>query len=315
MIISTMNASITNLVPAPWSVLIPGVLFAPGIVINSSGVYSITPITPMIGVINSTIGTVEYDLELDSWTLDNTPISTGIPVLLPALPSGLIQSRIPTMSSAEFERVSSILSTTEYPFLLDVLNSVQVITTINKRSLLDSILHYCSTIPQGITLAFTLPAPYSIIVRASVTGVWYSTEDVITPITTNDTTITVPTTPGIKTTTGHYLDTTTSPAIILTPITPNTNTDIWSLFNLDYTLLLLVHSRLLSYPITTITSMIKSLSTTCIRALVTTPEYSTLIPDPTPLIVEHNSRINSDIIELQNAISDLRSTMLTNPNS
>lgn len=314
MIISTMNTNITSLVPAPWSVLIPGVLSPSGVVINSSGVYSITPITPIIGVINSTIGTVEYNLELDSWTLDNTPIPTGTPVLLPALPSGLIQSRIPTMSSAEFERVSSILTTVQYPFLLDVLNTVQVITTINKRSLLDSILQYCSTIPAGITLAFTLPAPYSIIVCATATGVWYSTEDIITPITTNDTTITVPTTPGIKTTTGHYLDTTTSPAIMLTP-TSNTNTDIWSLFNLDYTLLLLVHSRLLSYSITTITSMIKSLSTTCIRALVTTPEYSTLIPDPTPLIVEHNSRINSDIVELQNAISDLRSTMLTNPNS
>ena len=175
-------------------------------------------------------------------------------------------------------------------------------------------LHYCSTIPQGITLAFTLPDPYSIIIQASATGVCYTTKDIITPITTNDTTITVPTTPGIKTTIGHYLDTTTSPAIMLTP-TSNTNTDIWSLFNLDYTLLLLVHSRLLSYPITTITGMIKSLSTTCIRALVTTPQYSTLIPDPTPLIVEHNSRINSDIVELQNAISDLRSTMLTNPNS
>ena len=314
MIISTMNASITSLVPAPWSVLIPGALSPSGIVINSSGVYSITSITPIIGVVNSIIGTVEYDLELDSWTLDNTPIPTGTPVLLPALPSGLIQSRIPTISSAEFERVSSILTTVQYPFLLDILNTVQVITTINKRSLLDSILQYCSTIPAGITLAFTLPAPYSIIVCASTTGVWYSTEDIITPITTNDTTITVPTTPGIKTTTGQYLDTTTSPAIMLTP-TSNTNTDIWSLFNLDYTLLLLVHSRLLSYPITTITSMIKSLSTTCIRALVTTPEYSTLIPDPTPLIVEHNSRINSDIVELQNAISDLRSTMLTNPNS
>lgn len=314
MIISTMNASITSLVPAPWSVLIPEALSPSGVVINSSGVYSITPITPIIGVINSTIGTVEYDLELDSWTLDNTPIPTGTPVLLPALPSGLIQSRIPTMSSAEFERVSSILTTVQYPFLLDILNTVQVITTINKRSLLDSILQYCSTIPAGITLAFTLPAPYSIIVCATATGVWYSTEDIITPITTNDTTIIVPTTPGIKTTTGHYLDTTTSPAIMLTP-TSNTNTDIWSLFNLDYTLLLLVHSRLLSYPITTITSMIKSLSTTCIRALVTTSEYSTLIPDLTPLIVEHNSRINSDIIELQNAISDLRSTMLTNPNS
>ena len=314
MIISTMNASITGLVPAPWSVLIPGILSPSGVVINSSGVYSTTPITPTIGVVNSIIGTVEYDSELDSWTLDNTPIPTGTPVLLPALPSGLIQSRIPTMSSAEFERVSSILTTVQYPFLLDVLNSVQVITTINKRSLLDSVLHYCSTIPTGITLAFTLPATYSIIVCATATGVWYSTEDIITPITTNDTTITVPTTPGIKTTTGHYLDTTTSPAIMLTP-TSNTNTDIWSLFNLDYTLLLLVHSRLLSYPITTITSMIKSLSTTCIRALVTTPEYSTLIPDPTPLIVEHNSRINSNIVELQNAISDLRSTMLTNPNS
>ena len=314
MIISTMNASITSLVPAPWSVLIPRVLSPSGVVINSSGVYSTTPITPTIGVVNSIIGTVEYDLELDSWTLDNTPIPTGTPVLLPALPAGLIQSRIPTMFSAEFERVSSILTTVQYPFLLDVLNSVQVITTINKRSLLDSILQYCSTIPAGITLAFTLPAPYSIIVCASATGVWYSTEDVITPITTNDTTITVPTTPGIKTTTGHYLDTTTSPAIMLTP-TSNTNTDIWSLFNLDYTLLLLVHSRLLSYPITSITSMIKSLSTTCIRTLVTTPEYSTLIPDPTPLIVEHNSRINSNIVELQNAISDLRSTMLTNPNS
>lgn len=313
MIISTMNASIIGLVPAPWSVLIPGLLSPSGIVINSSGVYSITPITPIIGVINSTIGTLEYDLELDSWTLDNTPIPTGTPVLLPVLPSGLIQSRIPIMSSAEFERVSSILTTVQYPFLLDVLNTVQVIT-INKRSLLDSVLHYCSTIPAGITLAFTLPAPYSIIVCATATGVWYSTEDIITPITTNDTTITVPTTPGIKTTTEQYLDTTTSPAIILTP-TSNTNTDIWSLFNLDYTLLLLVHYRLLSYPITTITSMIKSLSTTCIRALVTTPEYSTLIPDPTPLIVEHNSRINSDIVELQNAISDLRSTMLTNPNS
>lgn len=311
MMISTMNASITSLVPAPWSVLIPGTLSPSGIVINSSGVYSITPTTATIGVVNSIIGTVEYDSELDSWTLDNTPIPTGVPVLLPALPTGLIQSRIPTMSSAEFERVSSILTTVQYPFLLDVLNTVQVITTINKRSLLDSILQYCSTIPAGITLAFTLPAPYSIIVCASATGVWYSTEDIITPITTNDTTIIVPTTPGIKTTTGHYLDTTTSPAIMLTP-TSNTNTDIWSLFNLDYTLLLLVHSRLLSYPIT---SMIKSLSTTCIRALVTTPEYSTLIPDLTPLIVEHNSRINSDIVELQNAISDLRSTMLTNPNS
>lgn len=314
MIISTMNASITSLVPAPWSVLIPGILSPSGIVINSSGVYSTTPTIATIGVVNSIIGTVEYDSELGSWTLDNTSIPTGTPVLLPALPSGLIQSRIPTTSSAEFEHVSSILSTTEYPFLLDVLNTVQVITTINKRSLLDSVLHYCSTIPAGITLAFTLPAPYSIIVQASTAGAWYSTEDVITPITTSDTTITVPTTPGIKTTTGQYLDTTTSPAIILTP-TSNTNTDIWSLFNLDYTLLLLVHSRLLSYPITSITSMIKSLSTTCIRALVTTPEYSTLIPDPTPLIVEHNSRINSDIVELQNAISDLRSTMLTNPNS
>ena len=314
MIISTMNASITSLVPAPWSVLIPGLLSPSGIVINSSGVYSTTP-TTAIGVVNSTIGTVEYDSELDSWTLDNTPIPTGTPVLLPTLPSGLIHSRIPTMSSTEFEHVSSILTTAEYPFLLDVLNTVQVITTINKRSLLDSILQYCSTIPAGITLAFTLPAPYSIIVCATATGVWYSTEDVITPITTNDTTITVPTTPGIKNTTGQYLDTTTSPAIILTPTTMSTNTDIWSLFNLDYTLLLLVHSRLLSYPITSITSMIKSLSTTCIRALVTTPQYSTLIPDPTPLIVEHNNRINSDIVELQNAISDLRSTMLTNPNS
>ena len=314
MIISTMNASIIGLVPTPWSVLIPGVLSPSGVVINSSGVYSITPTASTIGVVNSTIGTVEYDSELDSWTLDNTPIPTGTPVLLPTLPSGLIHSRIPTMSSAEFEHVSSILTTVQYPFLLDVLNTVQVITTINKRSLLDSVLHYCSTIPQGITLAFTLPAPYSIIVCATATGVWYSTEDIITPITTNDTTITVPTTPGIKTTTGQYLDTTTSLAIILTP-TSNTNTDIWSLFNLDYTLLLLVHSRLLSYPITTITSMIKTLSTTCIRALVTTPEYSTLIPDPTPLIVEHNSRINSNIVELQNAISDLRSTILTNPNS
>lgn len=309
-----MNASIIGLVPTPWSVLIPGVLSPSGVVINSSGVYSITPTASTIGVVNSTIGTVEYDSELDSWTLDNTPIPTGTPVLLPTLPSGLIHSRIPTMSSAEFEHVSSILTTVQYPFLLDVLNTVQVITTINKRSLLDSVLHYCSTIPQGITLAFTLPAPYSIIVCATATGVWYSTEDIITPITTNDTTITVPTTPGIKTTTGQYLDTTTSLAIILTP-TSNTNTDIWSLFNLDYTLLLLVHSRLLSYPITTITSMIKTLSTTCIRALVTTPEYSTLIPDPTPLIVEHNSRINSNIVELQNAISDLRSTILTNPNS
>ena len=314
MMISTMNASIIGLVPAPWSVLIPGLLSPSGIVINSSGVYSTTPITPTIGVVNSKIGTLDYDSETDSWTLDGTPISTGIPVLLPVLPSGLIQSRIPTMSNAEFERVSSILTTVQYPFLLDVLNTVQVITTINKRSLLDSVLHYCSTIPAGITLTFTLPAPYSIIVQASAAGVWYSTEDIITPITTNDTTITVPTTPGIKTTTGHYLDTTTSPAIMLTP-TSNTNTDIWSLFNLDYTLLLLVHSRLLSYPITTITSMIKTLSTTCIRALVTTSEYSTLIPDPTPLIIEHNSRINSDIVELQNAISDLRSTMLTNPNS
>ena len=314
MIISTINASITGLVPAPWSVLIPRVLSPSGIVINSSGVYSMTPTTATIGVVNSIIGTLEYDSELDSWTLDNTPIPTGTPVLLPALPAGLIQSRIPTMSSVEFERVSGILTTVQYPFLLDVLNSVQVITTINKRSLLDSVLQYCSTIPQGITLAFTLPAPYSIIVCAAVTGVWYSTEDIITPITTNDTTITVPTTTGIKTTTGHYLDTTTSPAIMLTP-TSNTNTDIWSLFNLDYTLLLLVHSRLLSYPITSITSMIKTLSTNCIRAVVTTPEYSTLIPDPTPLIVEHNSRINSDIVELQNAISDLRSTMLINPNS
>lgn len=310
-----MNASITGLVPAPWNVLIPGLLSPSGVVINSSGVYSTTPITPIIGVINSTIGTLKYDLELDSWTLDNTPIPTGTPVLLPALPSGLIQSRIPTMSSAEFERVSSILITVQYPFLLDVLNTVQVITTINKRSLLDSVLHYCSTIPAGITLAFTLPAPYSIIVCATATGVWYSTEDVITPITTNDTTITVPTTPGIKTTTGHYLDTTTSPAIMFTPTNAPTNTDIWGLFNLDYTLLLLVHSRLLSYPITSITSIIKTLSTTCIRALVTNPEYSTLIPDPTPLIIEHNSRINSDIVELQNAISDLRSTILTNPNS
>lgn len=315
MIISTMNASITGLVPAPWNVLIPGVLTPSGVVINSSGMYSTTPTTATIGVVNSTIGTLEYDSELDSWTLDNTPISTGTPVLLPTLPSGLIQSRIPTMSSTEFERVSSILTTTQYPFLLDVLNTVQVITTINKRSLLDSVLQYCSTIPEGIALAFTLPTPYSIIVCATATGVWYSTEDIITPITTNDTTITVPTTPGIKTTTGQYLDTTTSPAIILTPTNTPTNTDIWGLFNLDYTLLLLVHSRLLSYPITTITSMIKSLSTTCIRALVTIPEYSTLIPDPTPLIVEHNSRINSDIVELQNAISDLRSTMLTNPNS
>lgn len=310
--------STTGLVPAPWSVLIPGVLSPSGVVINSSGVYSITPTTSTIGVVNSTIGTLEYDSELDSWTLDNTPIPTSTPVLLPALPTGLIQSRIPTMSSVEFERVSSILTTVQYPFLLDVLNTVQVITTINKRSLLDSVLHYCSTIPAGITLAFTLPAPYSIIVQASATGAWYSTEDIITPITTNDTTITVPTIPGIKTTTGHYLDTTTSPAIMLTPTTMSTNTDIWSLFNLDYTLLLLVHSRLLSYPITSITSItsiIKTLSTTCIRALVTTAEYSTLIPDPTPLIVEHNSRINSDIVELQNAISDLRSTMLTNPNS
>lgn len=309
----TLSTTITRAVPAPWSVLIPGVLSVPGIVINSSGVYSCTP-TATIGVVNSKIGTLSYDSEVDSWTLDGTPISTNTPILLPALPSGLIQSRIPTLTQAEFELVSSVLSTTEYPFLLDVLNTVQVITTINKRSLLDSILQYCSTIPAGITLAFTLPAPYSIIVCATATGVWYSTEDIITPITTNDTTITVPTTPGIKTTPGQYLDTTTNPAIILTP-TSNTNTDIWSLFNLDYTLLLLVHSRLLSYPITSITSMIKTLSTNCIRALVTTPEYSTLIPDPTPLIVEHNSRINSDIVELQNAISDLRSTMLTNPNS
>ena len=310
----TLSTTITRAVPAPWSVLIPGVLSSPGIVINSSGIYSTTP-TPTIGVVNSKIGTLSYDSEVDSWTLNDTPISTGIPVLLPALPAGLIQSRIPTMTQAEFELVSSVLSTTEYPFLLDVLNTVQVITTINKRSLLDSVLQYCSTIPQGITLAFTLPAPYSIIVQASATGVYYTTKDVVTPITTTSTVITVPTTPGIKTTTGQYLDTTTDPAIILTPTTMSTNTDIWSLFNLDYTLLLLVHSRLLSYPITTITSMIKSLSTTCIRALVTTPEYSTLIPDPTPLIVEHNSRINSDIIELQNTISDLRSTMLTNPNS
>lgn len=314
MINTTLSTTITQSVPAPWNALIPGILSSPGIVINSSGIYSTTP-TPTIGVVNSKIGTLSYDSEVDSWTFNDTPISTGIPVLLPALPAGLIQSRIPTMSSAEFERVSSALTTVQYPFLLDVLNTVQVITTINKRSLLDSILQYCSTIPAGITLAFTLPAPYSIIVCATATGVWYSTEDIITPITTNDTTITVPTTPGIKTTTGHYLDTTTSPAIMLTPTTISTNTDIWSLFNLDYTLLLLVHSRLLSYPITTITNMIKSLSTTCIRALVTTSEYSTLIPDPTPLIVEHNSRINSDIVELQNAISDLRSTMLTNPNS
>lgn len=314
MINTTLSTTITQSVPAPWSVLIPGVLSTPGVVINSSGVYSCTP-TPTIGILSSEIGTLSYDSESNSWTLNDTPIPESTPVLLPALPSGLIHSRIPTMTQVEFEQVSSIITTIKYPFLLDVLNTVQVITTINKRSLLDSILQYCSAIPTGITLAFTLPAPYSIIVQASATGVWHTTEDVVTPITTTSTTITVPTTPGIKTTTGRYLDTTTDPAIMLTPTTMSTNTDIWSLFNLDYTLLLLVHSRLLSYPITSITSMIKTLSTTCIRALVTTPEYSTLIPDPTPLIVEHNSRINSDIIELQNAISDLRSTMLINPNT
>ena len=69
--------------------------------------------------------------------------------------------------------------------------------------------------------------------------------------------------------------------------------DAWDVLCSDYTLLLLVHSRLLSYPTGTITTMVKKFCSSLLRLLVTDPTYNTLIPDLTPLIAEHNSRINS----------------------
>lgn len=215
-----------------------------GLVITQAGVYSLN--ASSVEVLDPATRTLQQlKLEDGEWTiLGKDKIESTSAFVTPFLPLETLGTPV-ILSSNDLIELKPLLQATQYPLLVQVLGNSLVRTNIQY-----ALNKFLNCIPESVAVCFSIPAPYSMCVVVTKTGIWYTYSDLrlsshVYLGTVEPTVLPDPGTqhlvysPG-----GHPLDTTTRP--VLTVDTFNLTNNMEYLFAVDTTLLQSVYYKLSS---------------------------------------------------------------------
>ena len=213
-----------------------------GLVITQAGVYSLN--ASSVEVLNPTTRTVQQlKLEDGEWTiLGKGKIEPVSVFVTPFLPMETLGAPV-ILSSSDLLELKPLLQNVRYPLLVQVLGNSHVCTNIQY-----ALNKFLQRIPESVAVCFSIPAPYSLCVVVTKTGIWYTHSDLrlSSHVYLGTVEPTVLPDPGaehlVYSPGGHPLDTTTRP--VLTVDTFNLTNNMEYLFAVDTTLLQSVYYKL-----------------------------------------------------------------------
>lgn len=213
-----------------------------GLVITQAGVYSLN--ASSVEVLDPTTRTVQQlKLEAGEWTiLGKGKIEFTSAFVTPFLPMEALGTPV-ILSSSDLLELKPLLQNARYPLLVQVLGNSHVCTNIQY-----ALNKFLQRIPESVAVCFSIPAPYSLCVVVTKTGIRYTHSDLrlSSHVYLGTVEPTVLPDPGeehlVYSPGGHPLDTTTRP--VLTVDTFNLTNNMEYLFAVDTMLLQSVYYKL-----------------------------------------------------------------------
>ena len=197
-------------------------------------------------VLNPTTRTIQQlTLENGEWTiLGKGTVEPTSAFATPFLPMEALGTPI-ILSSNDLLELKPLLQNVQYPLLVQVLGNSWICNNIQY-----ALNKFLNCIPESVAVCFSIPAPYSVCVVVTKTGIWYTHSDLrlSSHVYLGTVEPTVLLDPGaqhlVYSPGGHPLDTTTRP--VLTVDTFNLTNNMKYLFAVDTTLLQSVYYKLSS---------------------------------------------------------------------